>query len=545
MNELAAVQGNQGVNQASSGGKSRKSEGKSDSGVDFGAILSKATESKPDNNDKNTVRTENKSDGDRGVRRNKDKSDDDNVVEKKKDEKETPEEYIAANSSQGTNTTTESTSKEEESSSTEEVSATESVSSTESSQATDSGLLTDIESDVVNEALQTITEGDADKTEEVTVSEDAANKFKEHLKDYSKGVENGHHAHAIHGEGHGKGKGDKVKDNREIEGTESGEEINSTVTMPETGETEVTQENKPVQEIVKPNVPAGGLSVSPMLIQIPDFNKATTLNETQQTEIINMEAELISKFPEHEETIDEMTKDFLARTPNPTTTEFATFLESVGSAIEQIIAKDNEIAELNDKIDTLKTDLNAAASQISTLKQTAGGITVQQTLSDLSTNLQRMFAEIAASAQMTSPGTTSQLVLQLYPEHLGKLRIELTADMDGKITAKMQSANAAVRALLDSGVRDLIDCLKASGVDLKSLEVGKLEFELSNSDLGHRSNLQQNNQQNQQNQQNSRQNQSSITRVMAANPRILTSALYNAAVANSYVDENVSVEFTA
>lgn len=552
MNDLTMVQGNQGVNQTTSGGSSRKSESKSDSGVDFGAIFNKATENTTNNDKpigKNETKNETKSDSDRGVGRNKGKSDDDNnnVGRKKDDEKEVHEEYVAANGgTQGSTPANDTPPADDEP--VEEVSSTDNVSTTEGGLVTDGDLSGEDEGGAIDNLSMQIFPVSIE--EEITIDTDTANKFKDFLENFKKGQEDGHNAHAIHGGGHGKGKGDKVDNNRNDVNIGSEEEGDGIFTFPEPGETGETGGTDNDFIIIGETDNTGDTGdtsqIDTFSIDEEDFDKNTTTSKEDQQKIIDMEKTLISSFPaKYEEPIDTMTRDFLARNPNPTIAEFASFLESVNSAIKQIMEKDNEIAKLNDALDALKTDLNAAAAQMTTFQQVTGDLSVQDTLSDLSTNLQRMFAEIATSAQMTSPGTTSQLVLQLYPEHLGKLRIELTADLDGKITAKMQSGNAAVRALLDSGIRDLIDCLKASGIDLKSLEVGKLEMELSNSDLGHRSNLQQNNQQNQQNQQNSRQNQSSITRIMAANPRMLTSALYNSAIANSYIDENVSVEFTA
>jgi len=169
---------------------------------------------------------------------------------------------------------------------------------------------------------------------------------------------------------------------------------------------------------------------------------------------------------------------------------------------------------------------------------------VQAVLPELIPNMQNMFQQIAQSARMTTPGTTSQLVIQLYPEHLGKLRIELAADAAGQITARIESGNPAVRALFTAGLADLIDCLRASGIDLKSLEIGKLERELTAADLGHR-NLGQNDQNQQNNQSHqfgSNNRHQNITHI----PLPPLSGNYDTAVLNSYInDENVSVEFTA
>gem|GEM_PF-3510258 len=169
---------------------------------------------------------------------------------------------------------------------------------------------------------------------------------------------------------------------------------------------------------------------------------------------------------------------------------------------------------------------------------------VQETLGELVPNLQNMFRDVALSASMTAPGSSSQLVLQLYPEHLGKLRILLEADENGRITARIESGNPNVRALFQAGLRDLIDCLRASGVDLKELEIARLEMNLTDADLGHRSNLNQGNQQSsyQSNPYNSSRQQS-VTYIPL--PNFTSGDLYENAVINSYIDENVSVEFTA
>lgn len=540
MNELAAVQVNKSASQASSNGRTGKSGNTSDRGDSFSAIFNKATtESKSD-----TVKTESRSDTGKteskfDTGKTKDKTGTDKNVGKKKEEEKTPEEYAAlANSGSQTanDTTTDNTTSTENNSSVDSV---ENVS-------VDGNQNVEKETAPSITTIVTTTDGD-DAANEITVDENDVKAFEDILKDNNTVLENGAQGNSITFNEQDNSITFNEKINIGIQNipalsidtsdlVEPTGDVKDTIIIPETNITQETQKTET----------SGTLQISTTSLNVGEITTITpSIDINVANDISRRQKDIIKSFPtEYEQTIDDMTTEFLTANPNPTDEQINTFFETMTNAIEQLVAKDNEIAGLNNKIDDLTTNLTAAASQISSLQKSSGDITIQQTIEDLSTNLQSMFQEIALSAQMTSPGTTSQLVLQLFPEHLGKLRIELTADLDGKITAKMQSGNATVRALLDSGIRDLIDCLKASGVDLKSLEVGKLEMELSNSDLGHRSNLQQD-QQNQQNQQYGNQRQSSITRITATDPKTLTTALYNTAVMNSYVDENVSVEFTA
>lgn len=78
--------------------------------------------------------------------------------------------------------------------------------------------------------------------------------------------------------------------------------------------------------------------------------------------------------------------------------------------------------------------------------------------------------QFAGQTRVLLSADTTKLEMQLNPEHLGKLYIEIV-ESDGVITAKLQTQNADVKEALEMQIADLKVNLNQAGVKVDSVEV--------------------------------------------------------------------------
>ncbi|MCL1820899.1 MAG: flagellar hook-length control protein FliK [Oscillospiraceae bacterium] len=316
----------------------------------------------------------------------------------------------------------------------------------------------------------------------------------------------------------------------------------------------IIEEINPVQDIPEDSAVAA-LSQAAEILDLAEIDGETI-------EVVNLSSELAVPTDEELEIsqeVKEAAEDFNGRIQDKykdvnelknILAEIEAFMEGLDETSDEYALIKSIMEKLTEDIQELEDSANkilAASPVQAAIVQNYAPVpgSIQAVLQDLVSNVQNIFQQVANSAAMTAPGTKSQLVMQLYPEHLGKLRIELTADMAGRISARFECENSAVRAIFNDCIRDLSDCLKAAGVDLKDIEILRLESTLSDSDLGHRSNLQQDNQ-NRQNQYYSAGRRRTVSNVINSVDVSPMAALYETAILNTLVeDESKSVDFSA
>jgi flagellar hook-length control protein FliK len=81
------------------------------------------------------------------------------------------------------------------------------------------------------------------------------------------------------------------------------------------------------------------------------------------------------------------------------------------------------------------------------------------------------FSNILAKSQLTAGlDGTNKLLIKLYPEHLGSLRIELLQDK-GIITAKLIASSGAAKDMLDSQMHQLKDAFTIQNIQVDKINV--------------------------------------------------------------------------
>ncbi len=85
-------------------------------------------------------------------------------------------------------------------------------------------------------------------------------------------------------------------------------------------------------------------------------------------------------------------------------------------------------------------------------------------------NVSELMEQIVEQTRITLTTETSKMEMQLNPEHLGKLYLEVT-ESEGSITAKIQTQNAIVKEALEMQIADLRQNLNQAGVKVDAIEV--------------------------------------------------------------------------
>lgn len=81
-----------------------------------------------------------------------------------------------------------------------------------------------------------------------------------------------------------------------------------------------------------------------------------------------------------------------------------------------------------------------------------------------------IFRQVAEKVKVLSDPDRSEIVIQLKPESLGKIQLQVIHER-GEIIAKFMAENEQVKSILESNMQLLRDALEKSGVDIQSLSV--------------------------------------------------------------------------
>lgn len=167
---------------------------------------------------------------------------------------------------------------------------------------------------------------------------------------------------------------------------------------------------------------------------------------------------------------------------------------------------------------------------------------VEQPQTDVKVQTRNIIDQIVQSARLSKTDGTSQLEIQLRPEHLGKVSIVLTSGEDG-VNARIKANSDTVRAMLSGGLGDLMTSLKEMGVNMKNIDVVKPELNWDYT----RNQSQQQFSRDGQNNGNKEQSKPQGRMLRISNPRVaqISSALYETATLRLTQDENTSVDFIA
>lgn len=131
-------------------------------------------------------------------------------------------------------------------------------------------------------------------------------------------------------------------------------------------------------------------------------------------------------------------------------------------------SKLNEQSSSNEKLQSFsgfaQLQQMSKAEQLTLLSQNGKPVSAEQ--------LMRQFENILSKSQFSNVGGTQKLLIKLYPEHLGSLRIELT-QKDGGIVAKMLASTQAAKDLLESQVQGLKQAFASQNIQVDKIEISQ------------------------------------------------------------------------
>lgn len=141
--------------------------------------------------------------------------------------------------------------------------------------------------------------------------------------------------------------------------------------------------------------------------------------------------------------------------------------------IVQKIVKTTETVENNDTTETTKTTQNTVAltSNITNSPKTVT-ITLPAEKGAQSETLAKEIQNLLNRSQISgSPGTT-KLLLKLYPENLGSIRIEIM-QQDGVLSARMLTTTAMGKELLDSQLHQLKNAFANANIQMDRIDIAQ------------------------------------------------------------------------
>ncbi|MBY0222057.1 flagellar hook-length control protein FliK [Sporosarcina aquimarina] len=188
----------------------------------------------------------------------------------------------------------------------------------------------------------------------------------------------------------------------------------------------------------------------------------------------------------------------LIRTIQPLLSQFASHLEGkvvpaegkqtiqLPASAQSIIRFAMEQPTADTKQQEQQTRSNEAPVLQSAITQTEGRPTFQMTQTEKvpesrSEALMREFQAILNRANFGQTGGTNRLMVKLYPEHLGQVRIELL-EINGVMTARILASTAMAREMLDSQIHQLRHAFNQQNLQVERIDLSQTIQEPSKND---------------------------------------------------------------
>jgi flagellar hook-length control protein FliK len=155
--------------------------------------------------------------------------------------------------------------------------------------------------------------------------------------------------------------------------------------------------------------------------------------------------------------------------PEVESTENTKNSDSYGQEEEETAADSRQTKTAADTKTEIRPEIQTTSEQAAPVVEEAPTPTVENT-SYLSMDTMDMIEQIAENVRVNvSEGTTS-MEMQLNPENLGKIYLQISAK-EGVVNASITASNEAVRAALEAQVADLRENLNQAGVKVDAIEV--------------------------------------------------------------------------
>ena len=167
--------------------------------------------------------------------------------------------------------------------------------------------------------------------------------------------------------------------------------------------------------------------------------------------------------------------DVTQKTPLPVTSEMPSYdQDQAGNrdqtrGQEQTESKMTLISTASENQEQTETVIPFSLHQIDSLLHQ--NTLIQELDQQKSTLQQDIFQQVVQKIQVLQGANENFVTMHLVPEHLGKLTIQLTADSQQMMTARIYAETPLAKELIESNFGQLKDALSGKGVNLTTLEV--------------------------------------------------------------------------
>ena len=144
--------------------------------------------------------------------------------------------------------------------------------------------------------------------------------------------------------------------------------------------------------------------------------------------------------------------------------------ETSKTAVIQQVMQPSVQQTTKQEVDTTQTN-TTAQQQLTTSTKTVS-ITLPTERSAQSEALLKEIQNLINRSQMSNSQGTMRLMLKLYPENLGSIRIEIM-QKDGVLTARLLTTTTAGKELLDSNLHQLKSAFVAQNIQMERIDVAQ------------------------------------------------------------------------
>lgn len=204
--------------------------------------------------------------------------------------------------------------------------------------------------------------------------------------------------------------------------------------------------------------------------QLPTNNNSKDNEQQQKTPTV----EVTDERDTTRDATSETTRDTAKDTTKDTTKH--TISEATDDNSKDVIAKSDIISD--SQVD-FNNELNVVDQNVQKIEIINNNGTKE--IIAYNVNTQEVIEQIVSSVKVELNDDKSTMMIQLRPEHLGKLSFSLTSE-NGVITANFMAENPAVKELIEANLAQLRVSLQEQGIDVDKLEVNVADNNMFNQD---------------------------------------------------------------
>jgi len=209
-------------------------------------------------------------------------------------------------------------------------------------------------------------------------------------------------------------------------------------------------------------------------VEVKDDSNGQTVNETQNTEVEEVQTETVAKETEVTKTAEDDVEIKVEKEEEPTETK-----QQLNDSEEPATGQsrdDNPLFEGNQNSEGRSLlNHNANETVINTqatvnVSQSVESQTMPQFSSYLSADTVQIMEQIVQQMRVTISNEITTMEMQMNPENLGKVYVNISSE-EGVVNAQFHATNEVVKEALETQIATLRESLNQAGVKVDAIEV--------------------------------------------------------------------------